>query len=145
MSQIFIVPPSCRAISSMYHIQVNIHTDGATTSSPYVDQQVTSSATQMPVSPRVTRCITTNTVLFQKGKGLCCHFQGCGHIRGCHNNGITQYGVCHCLPVLQMSRSEKTAIWADDTCVLHATTTCTDFRGNLRTSLTPCRDCFRRQ
>ena len=139
----------------MYHIEVHIHTDSATTAPPYNDETVampvpsTSSLTttpdhQRPVSPVLHRAITNETLLYQKGQGLCCHFNGCGHVQGRNRQHLTEYTVCTCLTELKISKTEKSPVWADSAYVLHQTSTCTLFQGNLVTSLTPCRDCFRR-
>ena len=140
---------------SMYHIEINIHSDGASHAPPYVDTSaalpVVSSdahtkntgASQAPLSPRVTTYLTPDSLLYQKGQGLCCHFSSCGHLKGRNTTHITEYNVCQCLPALHMSRSEKTPVWADDRRCLHATVSCHLFHGNLKTSLTPCKDCFR--
>ena len=140
---------------SMYHIEINIHSDGASHAPPYVDTSaalpVVSSdahtkntgASQAPLSPRVTTYLTPDSLLYQKGQGLCCHFSSCGHLKGRNTTHITEYNVCQCLPALHMSRSEKTPVWADDRRCLHATVSCHLFHGNLKTFLTPCKDCFR--
>ena len=145
-----------RTTHSMYHIEVHIHTDSATSAPPYNEQQTvatTESSTsrltttadhQRPVSPVIRRPIQPGTLLYQKGKGLCAHFNGCGHIQGRNRQHISQYTVCNCLTEMTLSRTEKSPLWADSASVLHQTSTCTRFNGNVVTSLTACRDCFRR-
>ncbi len=137
-----------RTTQSMYHIEVHIHTDSATTAPPYNEQPTVAIPVtpdhQRPVSPTIRRAIQPGTLLHQKGKGLCAHFDGCGHIQGRNHQHLTQYTVCTCLTEMTISRTEKSPAWADSAFVLHQTSTCPEFQGNSVTSLTACRDFFRR-
>ena len=152
----------------MYHINVNIHTNNAGTvpahtSSAYLGPQPVVSYTtavdippipmqsppgltpedrQTPLTPKIEAGLTVESILVQKGNGLCVHFPTCPHVKGRKNTNITSYRVCHCLPFLQIRDGEKTPVWADQNCLLHHSTTCSAFFGSLRTSLTPCRDCI---
>ena len=160
----FCDPPTCHPLP-MYHINVNISTNAAgtmpetDTSVPVTAQPVVSyTATnvippiplqspeaedrQTPLTPKIEAALNTDSILAQKGNGLCIHFQGCSHTRGRKNTNLTSYRVCHCLPFLQIRGGEKTAVWADQHYTLHSSIQCSAFFGNLRTSLTPCRDCI---